>query len=812
LLRPDLVMLYCSKSKLLFLFPLPVQQRQSLSQHAMRLQFASTDERLFGRAKELQILEEVYRQIQQKRGSSHQRNYVDNPQSDDVPSSAGPYLVLLKGMSGNGKTSLVNHFGISCGVAAAAQYTERTDTESRQRLRKHHYNSCYVKGKFNEQHQKPYAAFVEAFEDLLTHILKNRDPETERLSAIRKALQEDEILMEILPSLCDILWSNEDHNIEVTGVLNCDMIPNAPLNSEQAKGQMGRTRRRSRANPMQEELQHSTDGDHPDTLAEEGTMLEQRRQFYYRFQAFVRAVCNDQPYPLILFLDDLQWADSASLELFKAILGDTVSNNLLVVGAYRGQEVEDEEHPLRTALNQLKDPMMEHGRYRELSLNDLELADLNEFVAASLELAPEKTMSLSQVIQRKTHGNIFFSREFLKNLEAQKLLRFDMTFYQWTWQAEEISGSTNISDNVVDLVAVRIRQLPDSAIWILKVCSCLWFSFDSAILELIVMQTREEFENPRKLGQKLLATTLEDRFEKIGNLKIDVKTQSEVVQGLLLATEQGLLDQVQSTSFKFAHDKIREASYGLIREGDERDRMHFVIGEALFRMYHSDQSQQWMLFSSVDQLNKISSHVHSSKLRVRLAEVNLEAAEVATSISAFLPSITYLKAGIKLLGETRWCYQYDLCLKLHSKLAALESSVGQTQEATLVIEEIVNHAESFEDKVSALTTQIESLSVQGKLHQSLDLAFQVVDGLGEHFPLSAKGKKFERRVAEDKAKTARLLRNHTDATILNLPLMKDEKKQYALRILNCKLLLGVRSAGLSSVFCPHDAFFIIFGG
>jgi predicted ATPase len=144
------------------------------------------------------------------------------------------------------------------------------------------------------------------------------------------------------------------------------------------------------------------------------SMLEQRHQIHFRFQAFVRAVSKNQPQPLVLFLDDLQWADSASLEFLRAILVDTVSDNILVIGACRGQEVQNDDHPLRLVLNQLEAPMLEQGRYRHVVLNDLSLTDLNDFVAASLELAPQKTLTLSQVILRKTHGNIFYSKEFLK--------------------------------------------------------------------------------------------------------------------------------------------------------------------------------------------------------------------------------------------------------------------------------------------------------------------------------------------------------------------------------------------------------------
>jgi predicted ATPase len=747
----------------------------------MRLLFGSTDDRLYGRSTELAILESVYQEIQirgRSNASKDLRNHNPQEQERQLPLfHSGPHLVLLEGVSGNGKTSLVHHFGVACGVAAAIKGRE-TQNERRGKNRS---NCCYVNGKFNEQHQKPYAAFTEAFEELLMYIIKNPDTEQQRLEAIRQVLKGDNILKEVMPSLSNIISSGDgDEALDSTNFDTAITLVNKDFKI--LKSRRRSWSRRLSDNPMEAPscADQSVDG----SSTGEGSMLEQRHQIHFRFQAFVRAVSKTQPQPLVLFLDDLQWADSASLELLKAILVDTASDNILVIGAYRGQEVQNDDHPLRLVLHQLEVPMLEQGRLKHVILNDLTLSDLNDFVAASLELAQQKTLTLSQVILRKTHGNIFYSKEFLKHLEAQKLIRYDLTYFQWTWDVDEISGSTNISDNVVDLVTARIRQLPESAIWILKVCSCLWFSFDVAVLDLIVIQAREELDNPKLLGQRLLATALGTMSEYDASQKIDVATQSEVMQGLLLATEKGLLDRMQATSFKFAHDKIKEATYGLIEEGDERDRMHFAIGELLFRMYHSENSQQWMLFSSVDQLNTISSHVHSPKLRLRLAEVNLEAAECATSVSAFLPAIVYLKAGIALLGASPWDCHYGLCLKLFSKLAALESSVGHSDEAAQVIEETIKRSRSFDDKLPVLTTRIESLSVQGELNLSLDMAFEVLEGLGEHFPLRAEGRIFDRKVKEDKALTARLLQSHTEATILNLPLLTDEKKQCALRILN----------------------------
>ena len=157
-------------------------------------------------------------------------------------------------------------------------------------------------------------------------------------------------------------------------------------------------------------------------------------------------------------------------------------------------------------------------------------------------------------------------------------------------------------------------------------------------------------------------------------------------------------------------------------------------------------------------------------------------------MAAFAPAIQYARAGINLLGDSAWTSNYDLCLTLHSKLAALESSTGHIDESSELIDETIRHAQTFDDKLPVYTTLVESLSVQGKLNESLDLAFEVLEGLGESFPdASMNQKRFEHAVKKDTAITRQLMQKHTNASILNLPLLKDRNKQWALKIMNCKL-------------------------
>ena len=753
----------------------------------MRLQFSS--EKLYGRDEELSKLQQAYEEVRDQQQSR---------------------LILLEGYSGNGKTSLVTHFGASlpellqqqqggeekcpmndfsaasCSRTATSitgtttRDSSNRDSSSRRRTR------LFIKGKFDEQNQKPYAAFVQAFGDIIFSIIRNRRHETERIEAIRQAIgvanacepshstQKEDAISELIPGLRELLG-----------------IPDISNNSVTAKNTKNTKSSIDSASDNREDVLLARNNTSSSRSIHRGAtstrVLEQMNQFRFRFKSFVRAVCSTQEQqqrePIVLFLDDLQWADMSSLELLKTIVSDTTSHNLLIIGAYRGHQV-GETHPLRMTISQLKNEDVFQGLC-EMELTDLNVEDLNQFLADSLSLAPEKTSSLSDVVMRKTHGNIFHSKEFLKHLKSRQLIRYDMTYYQWTWDVQEILGATDISENVVDLVASRIQQLPDTVVEILKIASCLWFSFDVNVLEYIVVNAQEKL----KLGQQ---ATL--RFSMHGNnrvsseIPVGVEQQSEVMKGLLLATETGLIDQIGTSraAFKFSHDRIREAAYCLIQDGEERDNIHTVIGELLWCMFHSDKSQQWMLFSAVDQLNKVSGCLNLPTLRVELAEVNLEAAECACSVSAFLPAIDYLKSGIRLLGDAAWEKHYELCLALHSRLASLESSTVHSEESETLIQETLQQARTFDDKLPVYITLVESLGVQGRLNEALELAYEVLAGLGEAFPKKKSGRSFERKVKNDTEETRLLLIKHSDATILALPRLQDKKKQSALKILNCK--------------------------
>lgn len=754
----------------------------------MRLQFSS--EKLYGRDEELSKLQQAYQEVRDQQQSR---------------------LILLEGYSGNGKTSLVTHFGASlpkllqqqvgekypmndssassCSrTATSATRTTMSDSSNRgssSSSTNHHHKRrarLFIKGKFDEQNQKPYAAFVQAFGEMIASIIRNRRHETERIEAIRQAVganntrepphstPKEDAINELIPNLRELLGTPD--TATTTNVVTNKHTIDSTSNREDPLLVRNTT--------TSSRLLHRG--------AASTRMLEQMNQFRFRFKSFVRAVCGTSPgqeqhQPIVLFLDDLQWADSSSLELLKTIVSDTTSHNLLIIAAYRGHQV-GENHPLRVTISQLKNEDYFRG-LSEIELTDLNEEDLNQFLADSLSLAPEKTLSLSDVVMRKTHGNIFHSKEFLKHLKSRQLIRYDMTFYQWTWDVQEILGATDISENVVDLVASRIRQLPDNVVAILKIASCLWFSFDVNVLEYIVVNAQEKL----KQGQQLtLQLSRHENKPFRPEIPVGVEQQSEVMKGVLVATETGLIDQIgtNGTAFKFSHDRIREATYCLIQEGEERDNMHTVIGELLWCLFHSDKNQQWMLFSAVDQLNKVSGCLNLPKLRVELAEVNLEAAECACSVSAFLPAIDYLKSGIRLLGEAAWEKHYDLCLALHSRLASLESSTAHSEESDKLIQETLQRARTFDDKLPVYITLVESLGVQGRLNESLDLAYEVLAGLGEAFPKKKSGRSFERKVRNDTEETRLLLSNHSDATILALPRLEDKTKQSALKILNCK--------------------------
>ncbi|MDH4127966.1 MAG: GAF domain-containing protein, partial [Spirochaetota bacterium] len=349
-----------------------------------------------------------------------------------------------------------------------------------------------------------------------------------------------------------------------------------------------------------------------------------------------------EDHPLVLFLDDLQWVDSASLNLIKILLTNHESKYLFMIGAYRNNEV-DGNHPLTEALNEVR--RFTFHVDKKMPINEILIEPLN-LSHTKLWLSDTFNTSyieeLSVLVSDKTHGNPFFIKEFIKSLYDNKLIKLNTEKGIWEWDIKELK-KRDFTDNVIDHMCNRIKNLSYETQKALSIASCIGTFFDLNDLSLIYDKTQKETINIlREALFNELIIPIGDEYKYI--LSTDEVTDFKV-------------------SFKFVHDRVQQSVYSLVAD-TEKDKLHLKIGKLLLENTSSDDLEEKLL-EIVDHLN-ISSHLISSKEeKIELSKLNLRAGQKAKISAAFNSALDYITKGMNLLSEDSWDNEYDLTYQLY---------------------------------------------------------------------------------------------------------------------------------------------------
>ncbi len=382
-----------------------------------------------------------------------------------------------------------------------------------------------------------------------------------------------------------------------------------------------------------------------------------------RFQRVFRrllGVFARPEHPLVLFLDDLQWLDTASLTLLADFATQTEVRHLLLVGAYRDNEV-DSSHPLMRSLDAIRNA---GGSISAIVLAPLALRDLRALIADSLHGENDCASPLADLVHEKTAGNPFFAIQFLGALAEEKLLTFNAGDGTWVADLERIHAK-GYTDNVVDLVIGKLHRLPADTREGLKHLACLGSLAGSAILGRI-------FGESADLMQASLWPAVRD--------------------GLLLR---------MPGSYAFVHDRVQEAAYSLISQRS-RPEFHLRIGRALLASMRADEVND-----VVDQFNRGASLLADPHEREQIAELNLRAGRRAKSSTAYASACTYLAAGAALLPENAWSRRYELAFALCLERAECEYLSGNFDAAEALIVQLLARAASNIDKAAVYRLEVD---------------------------------------------------------------------------------------------------------
>jgi len=431
---------------------------------------------------------------------------------------------------------------------------------------------------------------------------------------------------------------------------------------------------------------------------------ESANRFNLVFQRFVKAFSNG-PNPLVVFLDDLQWADVPSLNLLNFILSDRNTKYLFVIGAYRDNEIHA-GHPLSNAIDEVE----EERKIQKIHLDPLKLEDLHQILKDTFFSGQEETGSLAELVFAKTKGNPFFVFEFIKSLYKKRLILFDYTTNKWQWSISEIENS-NITENVVELMTDQLFELDDKTRNLCSLAASIGNNFDLHTLSIV------NESSVRRTAQDLWQAIHEGIIIPISDSYIFKDTNP------VLAAK---------TSYRFPHDRVQQAAYSII-PSEQRAPIHLKIGTLLYKNLTKVEREK-LLFDIVNHLNQGEKLITDNKERINLAALNFKAGRKAKHSSAFAPAFRYFTTAASLLPAGSWKENYDFTLKVFNEAVETAYLSGQEAETKRYANLIFNHAVSLLDKTNAYGTLIREHGSHGRHHESVETCFEILNQLGVRLP------------------------------------------------------------------------------
>nr|WP_045870950.1 ATP-binding sensor histidine kinase [Tolypothrix sp. PCC 7601] len=485
---------------------------------------------------------------------------------------------------------------------------------------------------------------------------------------------------------------------------------------------------------------------------------ESLNRFHRLFQSFIQ-VFAQQSHPLVLFLDDLQWADSASLKLIQVLMTNPDSHYLLLIGAYRDNEV-GPSHPLIKTLEEIAQA---DTVINSIVLRPLELPYVYQLLIDTLGDS-EKIFELAKVLFNKTQGNPLFLTQLIKAIYQENLLQFDFNQGIWGWDIQQIQTKNLVDKDVVELVARNIQKLPEATQTALQLASCIGNRFSLDVLATV------SSDNLQRLAEALQPAL---------QLGLILPLNNEYRIPLLFATEElAVLDFDDShISYKFLHDRVQQAAYSLI-PNHQRKVTHLKIGQQLLQNTPPEQLEE-NIFDIINQLNVGASLISKPSQKQHLAELNLLAGRKAKAATAYLVAIAYLNTGIKVLAADSWFSEYDLTLALMVEAAEAAYLGGDYQLMENLASQVLQNARTLLDKVKIYEVKIQAYVAQSKQPEAIKTALTVLELLGVRFPDAPS----EGDISESLQATQLILAGRSSEDLIDLPAMTDPQILAVMRII-----------------------------
>jgi predicted ATPase/signal transduction histidine kinase/tRNA A-37 threonylcarbamoyl transferase component Bud32 len=612
--------------------------------------------------------------------------------------------------------------------------------------------SYFIKGKFDQfQRDVPLSALVQALQDLIGQILSENDAQIQQWKEkILLVLGEQaQVIIDVIPVLEQII------------------------------------------------------GKQPEVSELSGNAAQNR--FNLLFQRFIQ-VFSSKEHPLVIFLDDLQWADSASLKFIQLLMSQTNANkqnsalvapettnklstpifdeepcevdetskvtpnggDFLLIGAYRDNEVYP-AHPLCLTLKEIEKA---GANIHQITLEPLNQANLNFLICDTLNCGEVIAIPLCQMVFAKTKGNPFFATQFLKSLHQDGIIKlnFDIGYWQYNLQAIQALALT---DDVVEFMAQQIEKLPIITQEVLKLAACIGNEFDLKTLAIVhdksVIDTASDLWIALHEGIVLPQTELYKLFQT-GN------SSSEIIKNSNL-TEFGD-STFKVPKYKFIHDRVQQAAYSLIPE-NQRKQIHLKIGLLLLdNIPVSERGDE--IFQLVNQFNIALELITDQTQRERITQMNFMAGRKALTSTAYAAAIKYLMTGIELLPSDSWETKYEITLALYETAAEAAYLAGEFEQMEQLVDIVLAKAKTILEKVKAYEVKIQAYGTQDKALEAVNIALPFLKLLGEEFPEHPSPSDFQMAMADITSD----LRGKSIEDLINLPEMTAAQPLAIMRIIS----------------------------
>eukprot|EP00980_Cylindrotheca_fusiformis_P025743 scaffold14558_cov137-Cylindrotheca_fusiformis.AAC.8 len=595
---------------------------------------------LVGREREIKVLKSCYHRLMEEE-TERTPSYDPSISAHSLTqSNLHKELVFIKGYSGVGKSSLAK--------------TLEDEVIGRKA------EGIYVEGKFDlNASDEPYSGIASAFDLMCKRVMKRQNQSCKngypgedsfsfgfRLSAALGPASN--ILSYFIPELQDILPS---------------------------------MRRNSR----------NSDGEQCDF-----DVLQKRVK--NAFRVLMRAL-NAEFSPIVLVLDDLQWADLPSLEVMDFLISDVQNPNaLIIVGCYRSNEVDDQSLLVKKIQNLHRKQTKFNFHITDIAVGSCDIDSVNRMIMAMMSIDDEeRTRGLAEVCFKRTAGNPFFLIEFMVMLQEEKLISYNLGLLKWIWDEKKIAEATMTTDNVVDLLQARMRKMPTKVQLLLQYAACLGSSFRTSTLHLI--------------------------WHKQSVLSSD-STAGTITGLLAVVVSSNLVEACGEDEYRWVHDKVQEAALSL--SDVVTPEFQFEIGAALYHSLDANGLEE-QVFDVIDLINK----GRVSK-RPEFAKLNLRAAEKAKKISAFQSAAKYASNGIRLLPSDKWTTHRSLTLALYTIGSEVEFALGRFESAEAYSNEVLNRKEctAMEALPLKMAKSLKLCTVDMKFKESVEINLGLLKDLG----------------------------------------------------------------------------------